>query len=291
MSFIIKKSNRSFLKFWILIYLVIIIIFGIVYWKIANKSSGQFFVFQSDISLNTKINVFEKKLKLNVYNKQLREIIKELIVSEEYKRPIVKLNDIVNKRSNVFAMDRSIGQLWSNYYYSVFIQKGITHVKLDGFSETVLNNSKMYKVKISLYSPKKKEDIDKYKLYKYSYLDKFEKVKVINIFIKDYLIVDRIFSPEFTFYPLDFYFCSIMENSVSFLDDSPYILKDVANGTFKYPLWNFIYFSIVTITTLGYGDILPNSMLVRGLVMIETVTGVVIIGIIVSFLSRIIYKE
>ena len=71
---------------------------------------------------------------------------------------------------------------------------------------------------------------------------------------------------------------------MSFLDDSPLVLKSVANGSFKYPLWNFLYFSSVTITTLGYGDILPNSTIVRVLVMFETVFGVVVIGMFASCL-------
>jgi hypothetical protein len=36
---------------------------------------------------------------------------------------------------------------------------------------------------------------------------------------------------------------------------------------------NFLYFSLVTITTLGYGDILPNQPFVRLIVMIELVLG------------------
>lgn len=291
MNFMIKKNNKNLLKFWIAMYLIIIIIFGIIYWKIANESSGQFFVFQSDINMNTKINVFEKKMKLNTYSKQLNDIIKELIISEEYKRPIIKLNEQNSSNVNTFVFDKPLGELWANYYYNVFTQRGITHIKIDGFSEEMMNNTKLYKVKVSFYSLKRETNLDNYKLYKYRYLNKFKKICTANIFIKDYILIEKIFSPDFTFYPLNFYFNCIMEDSMSFLDDSPIVLKKVANGTFKYPLWNFLYFSTVTITTLGYGDILPNSTLVRALVMIETVIGVVIIGIVVSYLFRIIDKE
>jgi len=45
-----------------------------------------------------------------------------------------------------------------------------------------------------------------------------------------------------------------------------------------------LYFSAVTITTLGYGDILPNSSLVRALVMTETMIGAIILAISISFL-------
>ena len=42
------------------------------------------------------------------------------------------------------------------------------------------------------------------------------------------------------------------------------------------PVWDlidFCYFSAVTMTTLGYGDIIPNSREVRVLVMVQAITG------------------
>jgi hypothetical protein len=45
-------------------------------------------------------------------------------------------------------------------------------------------------------------------------------------------------------------------------------------------LWKFIdfvYFSTVTQTTLGYGDILPNSAVVRMFVIIQVISGILII--------------
>lgn len=288
MNFIFKKNNKNLLKFWGAMYLIVIIVFGIIYWKIANKSSGQFFIFQSDINMNIKINVFEKEMKLNTHSNQLNDIIRDLIVSEEYKRPVMKLGEERSKRINIFAFDKVLGELWANYYYEIFTQKGITHMKIDEASEEMINNTKVYKVKVSFYSLNKETNFDKYKLYKYSYLNYFKKICTANIFIKDYPLIEGIFDPNFTLYPLNFYFNYIVENSISFLDDSPIVLKKIANGTFKYPLWNFFYFSTVTITTLGYGDILPNCTLVRTLVMIEAIIGVVIIGMVVSYLFKII---
>lgn len=39
------------------------------------------------------------------------------------------------------------------------------------------------------------------------------------------------------------------------------------------------YFSVVTITTLGYGDILPAGNISRVLVIIESILGVLLIGL------------
>jgi len=38
----------------------------------------------------------------------------------------------------------------------------------------------------------------------------------------------------------------------------------------SYPLIDFLYYSAVTITTTGYGDILPNSKIIRTSIMFET---------------------
>jgi len=47
---------------------------------------------------------------------------------------------------------------------------------------------------------------------------------------------------------------------------------------------NFVYFSFVTLTTLGYGDMLPVSPGAKALVIIESITGVMFVAILVSTL-------
>jgi hypothetical protein len=47
--------------------------------------------------------------------------------------------------------------------------------------------------------------------------------------------------------------------------------------------WNdFIYFSFMTLTTTGYGDITPATSLARSLCMVESITGVLYTGVILS---------
>ena len=52
----------------------------------------------------------------------------------------------------------------------------------------------------------------------------------------------------------------------------------------KQNLPDYIYFSFVTLTTLGFGDMLPISPLARFLVYMEAVTGVFYMAIVVSSL-------
>lgn len=55
---------------------------------------------------------------------------------------------------------------------------------------------------------------------------------------------------------------------------------DKVNATFT----SLIYFSVVTITTLGYGDIVPVSSIARSVAILETLFGVFYLGTIISTL-------
>ena len=45
------------------------------------------------------------------------------------------------------------------------------------------------------------------------------------------------------------------------------------------------YYSVVTFTTLGFGDITPNTPLAAAVVMVEVVVGYVMLGILISILA------
>ena len=51
-------------------------------------------------------------------------------------------------------------------------------------------------------------------------------------------------------------------------------------------IFDFLYFSVVTFTTLGYGDIQPVSILARSVVMVEVLLFVVYISIILLSVNR-----
>jgi len=73
------------------------------------------------------------------------------------------------------------------------------------------------------------------------------------------------------------YFYSILET----VHPGSFHFPDTGVGYLKNP---FVYFSFVTITTLGYGDITPNTGLAASLSMVEAVIGQLYIAVQVAWL-------
>ena len=68
------------------------------------------------------------------------------------------------------------------------------------------------------------------------------------------------------------------------------ILEFFHQGSFSYPagqipdFFHFLYFSFVTITTLGYGDVLPLTQEASALAILEAVTGQMYLVVVVAWL-------
>ena len=59
--------------------------------------------------------------------------------------------------------------------------------------------------------------------------------------------------------------------------NSRFVREDILNNQPYYKLFNRFYFSMVTSFTIGYGDIYPNSIRVRGIVLIQLILTFLII--------------
>ena len=60
-------------------------------------------------------------------------------------------------------------------------------------------------------------------------------------------------------------------------------LQPVAeDGYRRFHLHQFLYFSVITLTTLGYGDIMPASPAARSLVMLEAMSGQFFLAVVVA---------
>jgi hypothetical protein len=72
-------------------------------------------------------------------------------------------------------------------------------------------------------------------------------------------------------------------NIFAFIDAvAPGSFQDSLNPGVAMTLPTMIYFSFVTLATLGYGDILPTTQQTRGLVIIEVLMGVLYMAILIS---------
>jgi hypothetical protein len=59
-----------------------------------------------------------------------------------------------------------------------------------------------------------------------------------------------------------------------------------ANRVFKLSFFDFLYFSIITASSTGYGDILPNNSTIRNLVSIEIMLSLFLFGFFFYFISQ-----
>ena len=57
---------------------------------------------------------------------------------------------------------------------------------------------------------------------------------------------------------------------------------NIAGAQGEFPLFDAMYFSFVTLATLGYGDLLPVSEVARGLAVIEAVSGQLFLAVMIA---------
>jgi voltage-gated potassium channel Kch len=74
-----------------------------------------------------------------------------------------------------------------------------------------------------------------------------------------------------------------------------WVLERLAPGTFtangEFSRMSAIYFSFVTVATLGYGDIVPRTDLARGFVIVEGVGGQLFLAVLVARLVSLYARE
>jgi hypothetical protein len=77
-------------------------------------------------------------------------------------------------------------------------------------------------------------------------------------------------------------FCGVLHWTIENASPASFASGGAAMGPGEFTLSRGIYFSFVTLATLGYGDIVPNSDLTRGLAVIEAVAGQLYVAVIVA---------
>ncbi|RCS50663.1 two pore domain potassium channel family protein [Bremerella cremea] len=74
-------------------------------------------------------------------------------------------------------------------------------------------------------------------------------------------------------------------SALMFIEDAPFYFPQFDLGRDDHPhLSTFLYFSFVTMSTLGYGDIIPTTPLSRTLAWMQSVTGQFYLAVLVAYL-------
>lgn len=269
-------------KLLILIYLVVWIICGLVYWGMANISKGDMFQFQEDILLKSKVHSFEKENNININD----DLVKPLF--QNYDGGYLFGMTTGNYPVLRYAFDENgakpVGMDWMRYYYAQWSQEGYNFYKCEYVEDIniyVLKEVQVIKLTVCSIP---ESSYNRIAPSQYLTLPTDYENEIVN-YREYYISLDEALLEKFDynkFYPLyeDLYFLS---NSYNYIDNSHLVIdKYEKQDGYIYPLIDFLYFSAVTITTLGYGDILPNSTGVRVVVMVETLLGMISIALIAA---------
>ncbi|MBH1941935.1 two pore domain potassium channel family protein [Mobilitalea sibirica] len=272
----------------LMVYLAVWFFFGIVYYVLANIYQGEMFYFQNDILTKSKVVSFQKELDIKVDYDIAKALFKEdndvtLLKMSEGDYPL-----LTYKLSGVGL--NPIGMNWVKFYYSQWKQKKYNFFRLDLIKEhrqiTGATHYNILKLTVCHIpdSTFLRSRPGQYITLPKEYMNYIKKQQTY------YITLDDDFLGNFNYdryLPLnhDLY---IISNSVNLLDQEfnkafEVIYQYQNNHDFTYPLPDFLYFSSVAISTLGYGDILPNSMLIRMLVMVETLLGTIILAVFIAF--------
>lgn len=273
---------------WLALYILVWLIFGFIYRDIAIKNSGEDFIFQDDILVKSKNLAFQHDANV----KMDYDITKKLIVS--YRKDFfldINSDEISGEFVPIFFNGTQhsiyytrIGTDWAEYYLKKLELEGYNEYKITILkkSDPIIFDKKYTKVKINFYDIPRDIDVIGATSLPEKYLNKTKEyyIWVDNVILEGDDPLLSIIYGENRYNEIS-NIKELLSYSINYPEDDIKALRDI-NTNFKYPIVDFLYFSAITITTLGYGDILPNSSMVRGFVMIETLLGVIFITLFLS---------
>lgn len=273
-------------------------LFGLYYLHEANESHGSSFVFQQDLEIRSKYLYFLKNHKNIVSEALFKSILKELEINpitssmthtttaELYLcKPFVAFKPSPFLRNPIYIhweleSGCPIGEIWAMYFANQYDPRNLM------FTITALRRGKYdnyfgFPFKVTMFTcdyyasmdydtgikPTNERQLDKFIVYfSFPELSRFRWYNKKNTYFSGH------------------YLHELIRNSIIFPGNDCTVFDKIRTGEYRYDKWDFLYFSAVTMTTLGYGDILPNSTKVRKMVMAETLLGMIFMGALISSL-------
>lgn len=277
----------------LILYLVVWFTFGYSFYSIANDSYGQEFIFPDDIKKNIIINRVFKELNLRLSNHAEEEVLRvsidNLLSSRETDDPKKRNYQFENFTVEIYKINYD----WAFVSLILLKNEGITHISLKNY-RLIDKTKNLYEYKISLWNlnqhvnGKQQPTSNYHELIRNIVVLTDKKYPLLDMG-QQYISIDN-FSPFGSF--LEGSESNVLERIAGLHNIPFYIQKNrpIYNSSGLYntgelTLTDFLYFSAITITTLGYGDILPKSYRVRALVMVETLLGVILAGVFIYFLT------
>lgn len=321
-----KRGKKFFLKFsWrclLLAYIALIVVFACIY-KCCHHRNPQAFYIPADLTWEQKRSTFYKHVQdktlcglsaENINESTLLQLIDEVAMQPEGATATFKISgdgqfsaqvpaehpdspdvitiyapssDTVASCDNKIVMwagnDRvshPLGDAWAAYYTELFLTNGYDSYCITSTQE----------IPAPVKYGERRFPLATYQLLVVEVKNKDSDANDIDLaLLFDSETFDALWKDADSLIPnghhttvRDFY--RLLPYCLNNLDDTRVAIKASEHPPVLFA--DFLYFSIITITTTGYGDILPNATYVRCLVAIEILLGTIIFGLFLAGLSE-----
>lgn len=299
---VLEIYEKNYKKILLLLYLVCGMLFAIIYFVI-DQNVGGVFSFNNDLksriqydNLCSLVENDQQQEFVDKYEHELKNIIsegKEKIWSDSkeyvlYNENCKVANTNIGRDIAMIFYD-TLANNYNKYYIADIYECDLSNMKyqknmviFDDISNTD-NTQKYIIVKMILYKDNEYIPESKYQMITYQIPNKNSKentfVLPLVYDIEDYYSCKYIYERREQYIFLD-WLCS----SHTLPDRFPITFD---NAEFSRNIWDYVYYSFVVLTTLGFGDMTPVIIQVRILTIVESVLGLVFMGM---FLAKILDK-
>jgi voltage-gated potassium channel len=294
-----------------LAYLLTWLVFGWLYRRAANSSAGRDFIFQEDLKTRSQLEDFKAHcwpstselagvdfLNLDdmilavMSDKESTNIRMRAIRYDDSKYPLPTWPERVFP-GYVSIFRKPLGPNWATFYAAKLRTQGFSYYSvsyqlISDFPSQLTPATNAYTAVVVLYKGpvtfkslgEEENSVVEPSDKSYGQIRATRAGKMIIILTLPHNVLPN--TTE-TLFPVD-EFDRVLKDGVTSPDGCIFQLRQIQRGAYTYPFADFLYFSASTITTVGYGDIVPNSTRVRILVMGELLAGIIFGGGFVTFL-------
>ncbi len=302
-----KKSKKSFCWMW-LAFLYFALLFGYagIFTLIANSTDGEMFIFREDLLIPIQIEEIQQRMNIDKTDSRISHEIKELLLNDSR----VHREGLHDLTDDWYEGYEPLGYVWADFYRAFYRSRGATHCIIE-YHDKPLNPGGPYpryykevfiRVCRKVIGGTVLDFDHDFPVVLLSLVeDALEVIETAELSVdwalysqrKPESEIEKLSSGNAYVVSIDYgYFHDIISSAYWTPDNGLNIFSEVYNNrNYNYRYWDFFYFSAVALTTLGYGDILPNSTIVRVLVASEAILGIVVITFFIGLLIPLLNKH